>query len=228
MTTNPPAAPDMAGAYRGGLPADRVGPPERVPSAVLLRQRPGDQPLPTPNDHTDIMALVSGDVLGRRDLGISRYGTTLQPLNGRDSLQDAYDESLDKSVYLRTLMAERDALSDLFAVQAEVRTALRTHATAVGQVDAVMAVITALMTTVAVGEHERAAARQAELQQLRAHIDADHAETRLHGQGAGGDTDPVRWFGDDNDPWQAHEPMCWREHPRCAFSLGVHAARSAR
>uniref|UniRef100_UPI003F491C52 hypothetical protein n=1 Tax=Streptosporangium sp. CA-235898 TaxID=3240073 RepID=UPI003F491C52 len=74
-----------------------------------LKQRAGDQPLPTPNDHTDIQTLVIQDIAERRETGIGRYGTALQPWNGRDSLLDAYQESLDLTCYLRQAMAERDS-----------------------------------------------------------------------------------------------------------------------
>ena len=73
-----------------------------------LRQRPGDQPLPTPNDSTDIQTLVIHDIEKRREVGIDRYGTALQAHNGRDALQDAYEEALDLCCYLRQMIAERD------------------------------------------------------------------------------------------------------------------------
>jgi hypothetical protein len=74
-----------------------------------LRQRPGDQPLPTPNQHPAIADLVQADLEGRRQLGVQRYGTPLQPHNGRDALRDLYEELLDGVCYLRQVMYERDA-----------------------------------------------------------------------------------------------------------------------
>ena len=44
----------------------------------------------------------------RLELGIERYGTGLQAYNGRDMLQDAYEEALDLCVYLKGIMYERD------------------------------------------------------------------------------------------------------------------------
>lgn len=73
-----------------------------------LRLRPGDQQLPTPNDLPVIHDLVTADIQARLALGISRYGTGLQPHNGRDSLQDAYEEALDMCTYLRQTIFERD------------------------------------------------------------------------------------------------------------------------
>lgn len=41
-------------------------------------------------------------------MGRARYGTPLQPFNGRDQLADAYAEALDLVVYLRAALYERD------------------------------------------------------------------------------------------------------------------------
>jgi hypothetical protein len=52
--------------------------------------------------------MVIADIEARRQVGIGRYGTALQPHNGRDALRDAYEESLDLACYLRQAIAERD------------------------------------------------------------------------------------------------------------------------
>lgn len=72
-----------------------------------FKQREGDQPLPVVNDHPDIQAAVIADIEARREVGIQRYGTALQPLNGRDMLLDAYEESLDLAIYLKGELVER-------------------------------------------------------------------------------------------------------------------------
>lgn len=72
------------------------------------KQRPGDQPLPVVNDHPDIQAAVIADIEERRKVGISRYGTALQPNNGRDMLLDAYEEAMDLTIYLKGCLVERD------------------------------------------------------------------------------------------------------------------------
>lgn len=74
----------------------------------LEEPRDGDQPLPIPNDSPDIQSRVVEDIEERRKLGIQRYGTALQPHNGRDALRDAYEEALDLVMYLRQAIAERD------------------------------------------------------------------------------------------------------------------------
>jgi hypothetical protein len=52
--------------------------------------------------------MVLADLTERQRLGIARYGTTLQPHNGRDALVDAYQEALDLALYLRQAIAEQD------------------------------------------------------------------------------------------------------------------------
>lgn len=73
------------------------------------KQREGDQVLPTKNDHPDIQSMVIADIEQRRQVGISRYGTALQPFNGRDMLLDAYEEAMDLCIYLKGVMVERDS-----------------------------------------------------------------------------------------------------------------------
>jgi len=63
--------------------------------------------LPVKNDLTDIQSLVIEDIGRRREVGIERYGTALQPHNGRDALLDAYEEALDLTMYLKQALVER-------------------------------------------------------------------------------------------------------------------------
>lgn len=51
--------------------------------------------------------LVLKDMEDRRRGGVEKYGTPLQPNNGRDALVDAYQEALDLCVYLRQAIEER-------------------------------------------------------------------------------------------------------------------------
>jgi hypothetical protein len=67
-----------------------------------------DQPPPIPNDKPSIWSLVRLDMEERYQVGIERYGTPLQPFNGRDQLKDAYAEALDLVQYLRAAIYERD------------------------------------------------------------------------------------------------------------------------
>ena len=68
-----------------------------------------DQPPPVRNAYPAIQDLVIADMAERKRVGIARYGTALQPHNGRDALVDAYQESLDLTMYLRQMIYERDA-----------------------------------------------------------------------------------------------------------------------
>ncbi|HQT19114.1 hypothetical protein [Acidovorax sp.] len=61
-----------------------------------------------PTAHPAAWSLVIADMAQRDVMGSDKYGTRLQPGNGRDSLQDAYEEALDLAVYLRTAIYERD------------------------------------------------------------------------------------------------------------------------
>lgn len=65
------------------------------------------QPTPTPNDSRPIVDLVIADMLERKRFGMAKYGTPLQAGNGRDALQDAYEEALDLVQYLRQELEER-------------------------------------------------------------------------------------------------------------------------
>lgn len=67
-----------------------------------------EQPAPVHNDQVPIWGLVVDDMLKRDEFGRAKYGTQLQPHNGRDFLADAYQEALDLCVYLRGALYERD------------------------------------------------------------------------------------------------------------------------
>lgn len=66
-----------------------------------------EQPQPQENNNPHIADLVIEDMKARKQLGIKRYGTALQAFNGRDALQDAYEEQLDNIVYTKQWMMEK-------------------------------------------------------------------------------------------------------------------------
>jgi hypothetical protein len=68
----------------------------------------GEQAAPTPNSLPAVWDLVIGDMRARDEGGRAKYGTRLQPHNGRDALVDAYQEAIDLAVYLRQAIYERD------------------------------------------------------------------------------------------------------------------------
>lgn len=60
---------------------------------------------------TDLGAIrhvVAARVAQREQVGIGRYGTSLQPWNGRDALRDLDDELVDACQYARQAIAELD------------------------------------------------------------------------------------------------------------------------
>lgn len=67
-----------------------------------------EQPNPIPNTATPTWELVMQDMTARNEIGKQRYGTPLQPHNGRNSLQDAYEEALDLCVYLKNAIIEQE------------------------------------------------------------------------------------------------------------------------
>jgi hypothetical protein len=67
-----------------------------------------EQSAPQPNQLPAVWDLVLADMRQRDADGRAKYGTPLQPHNGRDALVDAYQEALDLAVYLRQAIYERD------------------------------------------------------------------------------------------------------------------------
>lgn len=100
-----------------------------------------EQPRPTPNKHTPSWFLVTEDLVARgemevisdisiRDMqGMKKYGTRLQPHNGRDSIRDAYEEAMDLVVYLKNAVQELPAV---VPPDAEYRSLNRVYNTALG------------------------------------------------------------------------------------------------
>ena len=66
------------------------------------------EPQPIKNDHPAVWNLVLADIAERDLIGLAKYGTRLQPFNGRDVLKDSFQEALDLVVYLRQAIYERD------------------------------------------------------------------------------------------------------------------------
>lgn len=91
-------------------------------SEIRRKYRPGDQPLPVPNDGRSMhdlvgedlvamwpprqVAVIIGDLQARKRLGLERYGSLLQAHNGRSALRDLYEELLDAAVYAKQVQEE--------------------------------------------------------------------------------------------------------------------------
>jgi hypothetical protein len=100
---------DEVQAFAGDEPK-AVG--EKIASAIRGKAMINEaQPAPVTNDSTPIWELVIADMHERDHVGRERYGTPLQANNGRDALQDAYEEALDLVVYLRQAIKERECKS---------------------------------------------------------------------------------------------------------------------
>lgn len=67
------------------------------------------EPPPKPVDGPAVWDLVMADMRERDSIGKEKYGQRLTPGDGRDSLIDAYQESLDLVVYLRKHIEEQRA-----------------------------------------------------------------------------------------------------------------------
>lgn len=71
-----------------------------------VRDPDRDQVAPVHNSNPSCHDLVIEDMTERKEFGLRKYGTILQPHNGRSFLLDAYEEVLDLAVYLRGKIEE--------------------------------------------------------------------------------------------------------------------------
>jgi len=62
---------------------------------------------------TPIWNSVIEDMRKRDEVGREKYGKPLLAFDGRDTLQDAYEEALDMAVYLKKAIMERDTHPDM-------------------------------------------------------------------------------------------------------------------
>jgi hypothetical protein len=85
------------------------------------------EPPPKKNDGPRVWDLVIADMRERDLIGTAKYGTPLQPFNGRDALVDAYQEALDLAVYLRQAIEERKAPPNLVMLAREAHQATLRH-----------------------------------------------------------------------------------------------------
>lgn len=81
--------------------------PARTPGSTAV----ADQPAPVDQGRPAAHDLVAADLAERKAFGLAKYGVTLQAGNGRDTLQDVYEELLDAVCYIRTLIEERKGMT---------------------------------------------------------------------------------------------------------------------
>jgi len=69
-------------------------------------------PEPDPKEGKDIVfKAFMKDVEDRAEFGIMKYRTYLKTFNGRNALEDAYQEAIDLCLYLKQCLMENEALS---------------------------------------------------------------------------------------------------------------------
>lgn len=67
-----------------------------------------EQNKPVKNNNSPIVGLVMKDLADRMVKGVETYGTPLQANNGRDAMQDLYEELLDACCYIKQVIEERN------------------------------------------------------------------------------------------------------------------------
>lgn len=72
------------------------------------------QPPPKPGKQ-DVTAFLLDAIAKRREMGLKKYGTSLQTWNGRDPLADAMEEDLDRMQYLVQARLERADMAERIA-----------------------------------------------------------------------------------------------------------------
>lgn len=80
----------------------------RIERLLAAQRSPNaPQPPPKPGVAVHTVDLVVADLWERKGVGIAKYGVAHQWDDGRDHLVDAYQESLDLTVYLRAELEKR-------------------------------------------------------------------------------------------------------------------------
>ena len=72
------------------------------------------QPKPVSNNFPSMHDLVSNDMQERKKYGLKKYDSLLQPFNGRNFLQDSYEEVQDLIVYLKGSLEEQKVVEFFF------------------------------------------------------------------------------------------------------------------
>jgi cell division protein FtsB len=75
-----------------------LGHTEHQPAPVQLEGKPS----------TPVLPYVLQDFRDKAKVGLDKYHTMLRTNNGRDALADAYQEAVDKVMYLKQLLMEQD------------------------------------------------------------------------------------------------------------------------
>ena len=68
----------------------------------------------------DLFAAVYRRIRAREAVGLETYGTLLQPGNGRDSMRDAWEETVDQVVYLANAIREGAPVHGIYTAARDV------------------------------------------------------------------------------------------------------------
>jgi len=72
------------------------------------------EPKPISTSGASMHDLVISDITERKDFGLKKYDSLLQAYNGRNFLQDLYEELQDAIVYTRGALEEQEKVSVFF------------------------------------------------------------------------------------------------------------------
>lgn len=72
-----------------------------------MSQATTPEPAPQPNDWPTVHDIAASALLQRKAWGVQKYGTPLQPFNGRNALVDAFQEMLDGAAYVQQALIEQ-------------------------------------------------------------------------------------------------------------------------
>lgn len=84
-------------------------------------------PPPQHNEEQPIVDRLIMELLTRKGVGISRYGTALRPFNGRNPHRDAFEESMDMTLYQMQAWIESLSWGEQLANQARWNDMLRAY-----------------------------------------------------------------------------------------------------
>lgn len=102
-----------------------------------------EQVAPKPNERPAVWDAVIEDMRARDAHGRKHYGTPLQAMNGRNPFVDAYQESLDQTVYLKQAVQEhrerRAALDNVMAMAARLHRKSKERGTMCGSAREILA-----------------------------------------------------------------------------------------
>ena len=77
-----------------------------------VRDPDTDQVAPEPNDLPSMHDVAIDMIQSRKEMGLRKYQSLLQPDNGRSFVQDAIEETVDQLVYLLGIRYEADHPDD--------------------------------------------------------------------------------------------------------------------